>query len=78
VSNVSKQNEILVTLSHVHVYIVEIAPQDQQGDLGSVNQVLEIIIFDIYTTLCLLNWIIVWYCFMLENQLQILLYSKTH
>jgi hypothetical protein len=42
VSNVSMQNEILVTLSHVPVYIAENAPRDQQGALGSVNQVLEI------------------------------------
>jgi hypothetical protein len=41
VSNVSKQNEILVTLPHILVYIAEIALQDQQGALGCVNQVLE-------------------------------------
>jgi hypothetical protein len=43
VFNVSKQNEILVTLSHVNVYIAKNTPRDQHGALGSVNRVLEIV-----------------------------------
>jgi hypothetical protein len=41
VSNVLKQNEILITLPHIPVYIAEIALQDQRGALDCVNRVFE-------------------------------------